>query len=164
MWSKAFLVVFSASVCVFSQTKEAYNQTQDSLKGGIFDASRFSIRHTLSFGMGTAAGSSMQSQGLYSTLLTYQFSQPLTLRANFGFPLFSTFSPFSTPNQKNLSSMDYFRNMPIDVSLSWKPTQNLYFQLNVVRNPQYDYFSGMMYPFYTRSMLEAHEAESISNK
>jgi hypothetical protein len=144
-------ILLIASVCVFSQTKESYDGT---LKGGLLDPSRLKINHSLSFGMGTASGASMQSQGLYSTLLTYQFSQPVTLHLNFGFPLYSTFSPYGNLNQQNLTSMEYFKNMPLDVSLAWKPTSHLFLQLNVVRNPQYDYFSGATNPFYSRHFFQ----------
>ena len=147
-----FLVTLVSAFGVFAQTKDAFN-TSDEQKGGLLDPTRLSIHHSLSFGMGTSPGSSMQSQGIYSTMLSYQFSRPLTLNLNFGFPLYSTFSPYQNFNQQNLTSAEYFKNMPIDVSLSWKPTANLFFQLNVVRNPQYDYFSGMAYPMYYRSMF-----------
>ena len=144
------IIFFSliSSFCVFSQTKDAYDQ--EGAKGGLLDPSRLSVQHSLSFGMGTASGMSMQSQGLYSTLLTYKFSQPVTLHLNFGFPLFSTFSPYGNLNQQNLTSMEYFRNMPLQASLAWQPTSNLSLQLNIVKNPQqFDYFSGMASPFYS---------------
>jgi hypothetical protein len=136
-----------AVVCAFSQTKESFNQ--EGTKVGLLDPSRFSIQHSLSFGMGTASGMSMQSQGLYSTLMTYKFSQPVTLHLNFGLPLYSTFSPSSNLNRENLTSLAYFKDMPIEASLSWQPTSNLFLQLNIVRNPQYDYYSGTPYPFYS---------------
>ncbi len=144
---KATWFLLLASACLCAQTKESFDQ--ESSKGGLLDPSRLKINHSLNFGMGTASGMSMQSQGLYSTLLTYQFSRPVTLHLNFGFPLFSTFSPYGNLNQSNLTSMEYFKNMPLDVSLSWKPTSNLFLQLNVVRNPQYDYFTGTANPFYS---------------
>jgi hypothetical protein len=148
MLRKATSLLLMAAVCIVAQTKDSYNQ--EDAKGGLLDPSRLSIHHSLSFGMGAAPGMSMQSQGLYSTLLTYQFSQPVTLHLNFGFPLYSTFSPYGNLNQKNVASMEYFKNMPLDLSLSWKPSSNLFLQLNIVRNPQYDCFSGMSYPFYSR--------------
>ena len=142
------LLLCIANICIFSQTKDSYNQ--DDAKKGLLDPSRLKVNHSLSFGMGSGSGMSMQSQGLYSTLLTYQFSRPVTLHLNFGFPLYSTFSTYGNLNQKNLTSLEYFKNMPLDVSLSWKPSSNLLLQLNVVRNPQYDYFSGRAYPLYSR--------------
>ena len=147
---KITILLLIPAICIFSQTKDSYKQ--DSAKGGLFDPSRLKIHHSLSFGMGAASGMSMQSQGLYSTLLTYQFSQPVTLHLNFGFPLYSTFAPYGNLNQKNLTSMEYFKNMPLDVSLSWKQASNLLLQINVVRNPQYDYFTGTGYPFYSRHL------------
>jgi hypothetical protein len=153
---KIFLSIFFISafcVNIIAQTKEAYNN-DDAKKEGLLNPSRFSIQHSLNFGMGTSSGSSMQSQGLYSTLLSYKFSKPLTLNLNFGFPLFSSFSPNGNLNQQNLTSLEYFKNMPIDVALSWKPSSNLSLQLNIVRNPQYDYYSGMTGRSYFRSLYQ----------
>jgi hypothetical protein len=143
MYRYLIFIVLLLNAAVFSQTKDAFDQGGGG-NGGLFD------------------GSSLQSQGLYATMLTYQFSRPLTLNLNFGFPLFSSFSPYQNLNQHNVASTEYFKNMPIDVSLSWKPTSNLFFQLNVVRNPQYDYFSGMSYPFYYRSMFD-RSLEPLNN-
>jgi len=143
------LIALVAGLC--AQSKDAYDQT-DGKKGGLLDPAKFSIHHSLNFGMGAGMGSSMQSQGLYATLLTYQFSQPLTLTMNFGFPLYSTFSPYQNLNQQNLTSTQYFKNMPLDVSLAWKPTENLFFQVNVARNQHYDFYSDMGYPMYYRPM------------
>jgi hypothetical protein len=98
--------------------------------------------------MGTSIGSPLQSQSVYNTMLTYQFSQPVTLNLNFGLPIYSTFSTAQNLTEKNITSLEYFKSMPIDVSLSWKPSNNLFFQINVVRNPQYDLFSGPYSPFY----------------
>jgi hypothetical protein len=145
-----FMLILSA--CIFSQTREAYD-TKGAI-GAVSDSSRFSVHHSMSFGMTSSPGMNMQSQGLYSTLLSYKFSQPVTLNLNFGFPIFSTFSPYGNLNGQNMKSMDYFKNMPVDVSLAWKPTSNLLLQLNVVRNPQYDYFSEMGYPFYSRHLFQ----------
>ena len=161
MYRYLIFIVLLLNAAVFSQTKDAFDQGGGG-NGGLFDASKFSIHHSLNFGMGTSMGSSLQSQGLYATMLTYQFSRPLTLNLNFGFPLFSSFSPYQNLNQHNVASTEYFKNMPIDISLSWKPTSNLFFQLNVVRNPQYDYFSGMSYPFYYRSMFD-RSLEPLNN-
>jgi hypothetical protein len=146
---KILFFMLIASISAFSQTKEAYDQAGQ--KGGLGDTSRLSIHHSLSFGMGAASGMNMQSQGLYSTLLTYKFSQPVTLHLNFGFPLYSTFSPNGNLSQQNLTSMEYFKNMPLEASLSWQPTSNLFLQLNIVRNPQYDYLSGMVSPYYSNN-------------
>jgi hypothetical protein len=144
---KIVLPILFAAVGAFSQTKESFNQ--EGTKAGLLDPSRLSIQHNLSFGLGGSSAMNMQSQGLYSTLLTYKFSQPVTLHLNFGFPLYSTFSPYGNLNQQNVTSLAYFKNMPIDATISWQPTNNVSLHLNVVRNPQYDYFPGMAYPVYS---------------
>jgi hypothetical protein len=147
-YKNLFIAILCAG-CAFAQTKDSYNSTDSAgQKGGLIDLSRFSVHHSLNFGMGTSIGSPLQSQSVYNTMLTYQFSQPVTLNLNFGLPIYSTFSTAQNLTEKNITSLEYFKSMPIDVSLSWKPSNNLFFQINVVRNPQYDLFSGPYSPFY----------------
>jgi hypothetical protein len=40
--------------------------------------------------------------------------------------------------------MEYFKNMPMDFTLSWQPRDNLLLQMSVIRAPQ-DYFYS---PYY----------------
>jgi hypothetical protein len=141
------LVVVCCGALAWGQDAQSYKSTGDSLKGGFLDPSRFSIHNCMSFGMATASGSSLQSQGLYSTMLTYKFSQPLTLNLNFGFPLFSTFSAGQNLNAQNIVSAEYFRNMPIDFSLAWKASDNMSFMLSFQRVPE-SYYSDYNSPFY----------------
>ena len=149
IFNRRALIIFLVVACSFAQTKDSYNSTDSGgQKGGLIDLSRLSMRHSLNFGMGTSIGSPLQSQSIYNTMLTYQFSQPVTLNLNFGLPIYSTFSSAQNLTEKNITSLEYFKSMPIDVSLSWKPSNNLFFQINVVRNPQYDLFSGPYSPFY----------------
>jgi hypothetical protein len=137
------------SVSVFAQTKNAYNMNDSG--GGLFNTSRLSVNQSIGFDMGTSTGSGLQSQGMYSTMLSYRFSRPLTLKANFGLPIYSTFSPYQNLNQQNITSTEYFKNMPVEASLLWKPSANLGFQITMSRN-NYGYFSG--YPWYSRSMFD----------
>ena len=156
-----FVILFSLG-CAFAQDKNSYNSSDSGgQKGGLIDLSKVSVHHSLNFGMGTSFGSPLQSQSVYNTMLTYQFSQPVTLNLNFGLPIYSTFSSAQNLTEKNISSADYFKSMPIDVSLSWKPSNNLFFQINVVRNPQYDLFSGPYSPFYYQpNPLHADQSSS----
>jgi hypothetical protein len=148
MIMRSVFCVLCAAVLAFGQNAQSYKSTGDSLKGGLLDPSRFSINHSLSMGMSSATGSSLQSQGLYSTMLTYKFSQPLTLNLNFGFPLFSTFSPGQNLSAQNIKSADYFKNMPLEASLSWKPTDNMFLQLSFIRAPGNYYYDSYYSPFY----------------
>jgi hypothetical protein len=140
------LVAVAAMCCaaVWAQTADSYLPAKDSSKAGLLDASKFSINHSVSFGMSSASGSSMKSLGLYSTMLSYRFSQPVTLHMNFGFPLYSSYSPMANPSANSLRSMEYFKNMPMDFTLSWQPRDNLLLQMSVIRAPQ-DYFYS---PYY----------------
>jgi len=147
MIKKSVVGLLFCSALAFGQDARSYNSSGDSLKGGFLDPSRFSIHNSMSFGMASASGSSLQSQGLYSTMLTYKFSQPLTLNLNFGFPLFSTFSAGQNLNAQNITSAEYFRNMPVDVSLAWKATDNMFFLLSFQHVPE-SYSSDYNSPFY----------------
>ena len=135
----------------FAQSADAYSDAGDSTSpvrtGGLFDKSRFSLHHALSFGAGMGGGSGLQSQGLYTTMLQYKFAAPLTVNLNFGFPLYSTFNSAANFSATNLKSADYFKNMPLDFALTWKPRDNMMMRLNVVRNPQPTMFSRSMMPF-----------------
>ena len=163
-YKNLFIAILCAG-CAFAQTKDAYNSTDSTgQKGGLIDLSRLSMRHSLNFGMGTSFGSPLQSQSVYNTMLTYQFSQPVTLNLNFGLPIYSTFSTAQNLTEKNITSLEYFKSMPIDVSLSWKPSNNLFFQINVVRNPQYDLFSGPYSPFYYQSFPMRAEQSATTTK
>jgi hypothetical protein len=52
-------------------------------------------------------------------------------------------SSYQNLSQNNLQSMDYFRNMPFDVSLSWRPSEKFQFNISVVNYPGYNYGNGM---------------------
>jgi hypothetical protein len=141
---KIVAVVAMCCAAVWAQTADSYLPSKDSSKAGLLDPSKFSINHSVSFGMSSASGSSMKSLGLYSTMLSYRFSQPVTLHMNFGFPLYSSYSPMANPSSQSLRSMEYFKNMPMDFTLSWQPRDNLLLQMSVIRAPQ-DYFYS---PYY----------------
>jgi len=119
-------------------------------KTGVFDSKNLTVHNSISYGMSSMSNSPVQSQGLYSTMLTYNFSQPVTLNLNFGFPLMSTFSQAQNLNAQNIKSLDYFKSMPIDFSLSWQPRDNLFFNLSFVKNAGYGYGYPGSYGFFDR--------------
>lgn len=134
MWLAA-AVVASVVTAPVAQTVDAYNEGDDSeTKSGLLDPSRFSMHHSVSFGMMGAKGQSLQSQSLATTMLQYKFSEPLTLNLDFGFPLHSTLRQEANLNRSNVESMDYFRNMPLAASLTWQPNPRLMMRLSVLKN------------------------------
>jgi hypothetical protein len=132
---------------VFSQTKADYDQgSSDSSKTkGLLDPSHFSVSHSMNFGMLSGGGySSVQSQSFYSTMLQYRFAAPVTLNLNFSLPIYSTFSPYQNLTTQNMQSLNYFKNIPFDMALSWKPSDRFQFNLSVVNYPAaYGYGMGM---------------------
>ena len=126
----------------FSQSENAYSTGGDEKKtGGLLDPSRFTIHHSLSFGaMSSGASNGLQSQSLYTTMMRYQFAAPVTLNLNFGLPIHSTLTSAQNLTSGNLQSLDYFKSMPIEMSLSWQPTQNTLLQLNIIKAPAGSYF------------------------
>jgi hypothetical protein len=91
--------------------------------------------------------SNVKSQSVYSTMMQYQFNAPVVLSLNFDMPIHSTFNQYSNLTQDNLQSLDYFRNMPIDASISWFPTQNFMMRLSVIKMPESGYYySGFNRP------------------
>lgn len=149
---RVLTVVCICFAAVAGQTAGSYSPSKDSAKGGLLDPSKFFINHGVSFGMSSASGSSMKSLGLYTTMLTYQFSQPVTLHMNFGFPLYSSFSPMANPSAQNIKSAEYFKNMPMDFSLAWQPSSNLLFQMSLIRSPQDQFYSPFYFPGFNRSL------------
>lgn len=142
----------------FGQNADAYKASgSDSSGNGIIDLKKLSVNHCISFGAATGFGQGgVASQGLYSTMLTYRFSQPVTLNLNFGLPIMSSFNPAQNFNAKNIQSLEYFRNMPFNVSMAWQPRDNLLFQFSIVHAPGYgaygydDPFSAMsLFPMQT---------------
>ena len=129
---------------VFSQTKADYGKNSDSSKtSGLFDPSRLSVSHSMSFGMLSGGGSSsLQSQSFYSTMLQYRFTAPVTLNLNFSLPIHSSFSPYQNLTSQNVQSLNYFKNIPFDVSLTWKPSERFLFNFSIVNYPSY-YGYGM---------------------
>jgi hypothetical protein len=142
----SLLLITCLSAMVFSQTKEDYQGSGKTTTTSLLDPSRFSIHHSVGFGMSTSSGSSLKSQSLYSTMVQYQFSQPVTLNLNFGLPIFSTYNPAQNLTTDNIKSADYFRNMPFNATLTWQAKDNLLFRLSVIHNTVDNYLnSGLPY-------------------
>jgi hypothetical protein len=142
--------IMLAATISFGQTQDAYDQDEGSVKGikGLLDPSRLTISHAMSFGMASGGGSSnLQSQSFYSTMMQYKFTAPVTLNLNFAMPIHSSYSQYQNLNSQNLQSFDYFRNMPFDVSLSWKPSDRFQFNFSVVNYPD-TYGNGYGYGMY----------------
>jgi hypothetical protein len=153
------------SLCMsqcFAQSSADYKSTgSDSTKSGLIDLKRLTVNNSVSYGMSSfGGGSPLQSLGLYTTMLTYRFSQPVVLNLNFGFPFMSTYSPTQNLNAQNLQSMAYFKSMPIDMSLSWQPKPNLLFNLSIVHNGGYGYGFGNdpFMPYYFPEMNRSAQA------
>lgn len=144
-----FLCMTLSASLVFSQTKAAYDQNSDSSQSkGLFDPSRLTVSHSMSFGMLSGGGySSVQSQSFYSTMLQYRLAAPVTLNLNFSLPIHSTFSPYQNLTTQNMQSLNYFRNIPFDMSLSWKPSERFQFNLSVVNYPAYSGYGYGMYDY-----------------
>ncbi len=133
--------IILASITVFSQSKDAYQNGEEQKSVSLLDPSRFSIRHSLSFGAVSGSGvNDIRSQSLYTTMMQYRFTAPVTLNLNFSLPIHSTFSQTGNLTANNLQSLDYFKNMPFEASLNWQPTKNTLFQLSIVKAPG-DYYS-----------------------
>jgi hypothetical protein len=113
-------------VIASAQTEQAFNIKKKS--SGLFDPSKIKIYQNASFNL-----NSIKSQGLYSTMLQYKFSQPITVSLSFGLPLFSSFDSRSNLTPENLKSKQYFQSMPFDATLSWQPSDKMLMQISVAR-------------------------------
>jgi len=105
----AGIILFSLYTMSMSQTKDAYQQTGEEKKTGktgLLDPSRLTINHSISFGASAGGGySGLKSQSIYTTMLTYKFSQPVTLNLNFGLPIYSSY--YSGHNLKPEHNLSY---------------------------------------------------------
>lgn len=156
------------SVCVVSAQDENAYSSENAEKSGLFglDPSRLTIQNSLSFGAATGGGNSdLRSQSLYSTMMRYQFTAPVTMYLNFSLPIHSSFSTMQNLTGANLQSMDYFRSIPFEMSLSWQPTKNMNFQLSVIR-PGAGYFNsyGYGYDSFYRPWRYSTPSSESSNK
>ena len=135
MIKSLWLSILLCAALASAQTATAYKQQTTSV-GGLLDPSKFSVNHMVSFGMSTQSGSSLQSQGMYTTMMKYKLMEPLTMRLDFSLPIYSTLNSAQNLTASNISSTEYFQNMPINASLIWKPTNNVMMKMSVMRNVQ----------------------------
>jgi len=158
MYIRMLLSLIVLTSLLQAQDKDAYS-TESSRASGLFlDPSRLSIQNSVSFGAMSGGGTSnLQSQSLYSTLMRYQFTAPVTLNLNFSLPIHSSFSSMQNLTSANLQSMDYFKSIPFEMSLAWQPTKNTLFQFSVVKPGSY----GLMGDGY-QSMYRPWRNESFS--
>ncbi len=136
MKEKILILVLTFCIgLVSAQTVESYGDDKEEGGKSFLDPSKFNINHSVSFGMASSSHySGLKSQSLYTTMMSYQFSKPVTLNLNFSMPIHSTFSSKYNLNVDNIQSMEYFKNMPIDAHLTWQPSENFAMQLSVIRN------------------------------
>lgn len=146
---KTLILLACLLVSAFGQSKDDYETNEGQAGTGLLDPSRLSIQHSLSFGMSSGSSiSDLKSQSLYSTMIQYHFSAPVTLNLNFGLPIFSTYSSAHNLTTSNLQSMEYFKSIPFDVSLTWKPSQNTMLRLSVMRYSGYPMYGDYFYDPY----------------
>ena len=143
VWIFALLICVAA-ISSHGQSEDAYREDGETSSAGLLDPSRLSINHSLSFGMGGSQVSNLKSQSMYTTMIQYQFNTPLTLNLNLGLPIHSTFSASQNLTGDNIQNLDYFKNIPIDASLSWQPHENFMMRFSVMRRPD-GFGSGMLY-------------------
>lgn len=142
-----YTILCVAGFCL-GQTVEAYEKNDASEGKSFFDPSKLTVNHSVSFGMASSSHySGLKSQSLYTTMMTYQFSKPVTLNLNFSLPIHSTFASEFNLNAENIQSLEYFKNMPIDAHLIWQPSEHFAVQMSIIRNPMANpyYYS----PFYS---------------
>ncbi|MBD3421209.1 MAG: hypothetical protein GF398_13920 [Chitinivibrionales bacterium] len=149
------LFALATAVCIQlapAQTAQAYaDDTQSSPNAGLLDPSRLKVNHSMSFGMSATGKDDVISQSLYATMLQYKFTAPVTLNLNFGFPLHSSYAPDRNLNATNVKSADYFRNMPLNMHLTWQPNDNFMMRFSVVRDND-PYYSEGPFPSFDRNL------------
>ena len=140
------LIVVAIFAKADAQTAQAFEQENKKATGSLLDPSCLTVHHSISMGMSTSGGSDIKSQSLYSTMLQYQVSKPVTLQLNFGLPIYSSFSKFANFDKENLVTGNYLRSMPIEAAVIWQPQENMLFRFSVVNRQ-----NSSPYDFLTRS-------------
>lgn len=145
----SFLVLTLAASLSTAQTQDAYtpaNNSDSATNKGLFDRSRLSVSHSMSFGMmSTGSMPGTQSSSFYGTSLQYRFVAPVTVNLNFALPIHSTYSRYQNFSSGNMQSLEYFKNMPFDMTVAWNPMKNMQVVLSVVKtgsNGYYDSFGS----------------------
>jgi hypothetical protein len=152
----AITLLYIITIAV-GQTVDAYDKDEKSEGKSFFDPSKLTINHAFSFGMSSSSAySGLKHQSLYTTMMTYQFSNPVTLNLNFSLPIHSTYASEFNLNADNIQSLEYFKNIPFDAHLRWQPNEKFAVQLSVIRNtgayPFYSpFYSPFCSPFYSPS-------------
>lgn len=134
---KKLILVMALSIFspyAVAQTADDYGDNHQT--ASLLDPSRLTVQNSVSFGAAGSGSSSLKSQSLYSTMMQYQFSSPVTMNLNFSLPLHSTFSPSQNMTSENMQSLEYFKSMPWDVSLTWRPLQSMQMKLSVVHQTE----------------------------
>jgi hypothetical protein len=165
MIGRVAIIMLCAGIVASAQNKDDFKTGNDQKSGSFLDPSRFSIRNSVSFGAMSGSGmNNLQTQSMYTTMMQYKFTAPVTLNLNFALPIHSTFAASQNLTPNNLQSLDYFRSMPFEASLSWQPTQNTMFQLSIMKmgsnysylNDHYGLFRNDWDSFYsTHSMVSS---------
>jgi hypothetical protein len=148
--SAVMTIALATAAPLFAQSVDAYDLGGSYSGGGdssvgLLDPSRLKVSHAMSFMAGGSRFADVKSQSVYSTMLQYKFNAPVVMSLNFNMPIHSTFNPYNNLTTDNLSSLDYFRNMPIDASIAWMPTQNMMFRVSLIKQPDAGYFYNGLY-------------------
>lgn len=150
---RSLMAVGLLAVSLAAQTEQAYEEDEAVESRSLLDPSRFSIHHSISFGMAGSSTADLKSQSLYSTMIQYRFAKPVTLNLNFGLPLHSTYNDARNLSWENVESLEYFKNMPFDVSLTWQPREDMQLRLMVSKRNLEDYYYGHMNsPYYFNTL------------
>jgi hypothetical protein len=115
------------------------DQSVPSTLFGWFDASNFSMRHSLSYSVSSFGGQAM-SMGMYTNTMTYRFADNLDARADISMnysPNMSFSGLNGKSNNNNFSGM-YLSN----AQLSYRPWENVKVQLQYMRMPYGSYYSS----------------------
>lgn len=119
------------------------DNTLPSILFGWFDASRFQMRHTLSFGYSTFGGEGV-SLGTYTNSMRYQFADNLSARADVSIS-YSPYNSFSKYGQGyNALTGIYLSNAQIN----YRPWENTLITLQYRRAPYPGYYGAFGNPFY----------------
>ena len=113
------------------------NESVPSTLFGWFDASRFSMRHSMSFSVMSFGGQSM-SLGTYTNSMAYQITDNLDARADVSMSYAPGNSPFMSFNSKNKNFSGLYLS---NAELNYRPWDNLKVQFQYRQLPYGSFYS-----------------------
>jgi hypothetical protein len=149
-----FLFTFSANAQFRSQVDEESRVSQGLYGGsgssfffGLFDPSRFNMRHSLSFSY-HSFGDQGVSLGTYTNSMSYAFAENLHARADVSL----SYSPYNTFSKSGRGSNNFGSIYLSRAEINYRPFENMMVQIQYRQFPYGTFYSSPFF-YYSNPMF-----------